>query len=83
MSGNRVAQRAYRALLAQTRTLQERGSDTLTLRLPVEGSWGHGQTFTGVRKYQHAVKKYLGDLVQTSQPAFLTGATEPVRAAVP
>jgi hypothetical protein len=47
MSTNRLALRVYRALLTQARAVGARGSDTLTVRLPVEGSWGHGQTFHG------------------------------------
>lgn len=80
MSSNRVALRAYRALLTQTRAIRDRGTDTLTVRLPVEGSWGHGQTYHGSEKHRRSVERYLGDLAQTSQPAFLmTGAAESVR----
>lgn len=79
MSTNRLALRAYRALLTQARAVGARGSDTLTVRLPVEGSWGHGQTFHGSEKYRRAVQRYLGDLAQTSQMAFLSGDVEPVR----
>lgn len=78
MSSNRVALAAYRALLAQTRSIRERGTDALTLRLPVEGEWGRSRTFAGMEKYRRAVQRYLGGLAQTSQPAFLTGVTEPV-----
>ena len=56
--------------------------DTLTVRLPVEGSWGHGQTFHGSEKYRRAVQRYLGDLAQTSQVAFLSADVEPVRVQV-
>lgn len=77
MSSNRVALRAYRALLTQTRAIRERGKDTLTVRLPVVGTWGHGQTYHGSEKHRRSVERYLGDLAQTSQPAFLaTGAGE-------
>lgn len=79
MSANRLALRAYRALLTQARAVGARGSDTLTVRLPVEGSWGHGQTFHGSEKYRRAVQRYLGDLAQTSQVAFLSADIEPVR----
>lgn len=79
MSTNRLALRAYRALLTQARAVGARGSDTLTVRLPVEGSWGHGQTFHGSEKYRRAVQRYLGDLAQTSQVAFLSADVEPVR----
>lgn len=79
MSANRVALRAYRALLTQTKAIRERGTDTVTVRLPVEGSWGHGQTFHGSEQYRRAVQRYLGELAQTSQAAFLTGDLEPVR----
>jgi hypothetical protein len=78
MSSNRVALRAYRALLTQAKAIGARGSDTLTVRLPVEGSWGHGQTYHGSEKYRRAVQRYLGDLAQTSQVAFLSADIEPV-----
>lgn len=77
---SRVALRAYRALLTQARAIRERGADTLTVRLPVVGSWGHGQTYHGSDKHRRSIERYLGDLAQTSQPAFLTSHTaEPVR----
>ena len=78
MTTNRVALRAYRALLTQAKAIEGRGSDTLTVRLPVEGSWGHGHTLHGSEKYRRAVQRYLGELGQTSQMAFLSADVEPV-----
>ena len=78
---NRVAASAYRALLAQVRVIQKNTCEgTLTLRLPVDAeAWGQGAPRAGVEHHRHAVRRYLGDLVQTPQPAYLAGITEPVR----
>lgn len=48
------------------------GSGVLTLRLPVSPeAWGSGSTSHGSDKHDQEIKRYLGDLAQCAEPAFL------------
>ena len=63
----------YRALHRSLRQINlSSGTGVLTLRLPVRTeAWGNSSTSYGSDKHDEAIKRYLGDLAQCAEPAFL------------